>query len=341
MLTLPTHVLLTGAGGPAAISFLRSLTHHHALNFHMADMDPLAQGLYLVEASNRHVVPAGDHPDFAMYMLELCKAMRIHVFVPTVDAELLAIARMRDEFEACGIKVLLPALNVLEETLDKQRLLTRCEGVVSVPRSLVFDDDFICPTDFPVLMKPRSGSGSRGIRVVHDADTLMALPRDPHMLVQEYLPGEEYSVDVVTSAQGEALAAVPRARLKIDSGVAVVARTIHDSELMHDAIAVVEHMGLTGIINVQFKRDAHGTPSLLEVNPRVPGTISLTIAAGVHMPRIALEALLGISPMLFGETRPMEFKELAVVRHLTEVLLDVEDLEAMMKSGQDCKENAA
>lgn len=337
----PTRVLLTGAGGPAAISFLRSLTGHTEFEFYMADMDPLAQGLYLVPEARRLIILPGAHPDFASSLLEACVALRIDVLVPTVDVELLPVARHRARFEKAGIKLLLPTLESLLLTMDKQALIDHCDGVAPVPTSTPYGEDYGAPARFPVLIKPRSGSGSRGIQKIEDAASLGRVERSSELLIQEYLPGDEYSVDVVTDSDGTVLAAVPRSRMKVDSGVAVVARTLKDEELIDHAIHIVEHVGLTGIVNVQMRRDRFGVPKLLEINPRVPGTISLTIAAGVHMPWIALLSVLDVATdrsklvedsVATGSASHalMPFEEIAVVRHLAEVFLDPAQLDAMM-----------
>jgi carbamoyl-phosphate synthase large subunit len=75
---------------------------------------------------------------------------------------------------------------------------------------------------------------------------------------------------------------------------------------------------------VQCKRDRDGCPALLEVNPRMPGTLGLTIAAGVDMPRLALDAL-------FGRRLPahLDFRELAVVRFLDERFVDPADVSGL------------
>jgi len=74
---------------------------------------------------------------------------------------------------------------------------------------------------------------------------------------------------------------------------------------------------------VQVRRDQQGQPALLEVNPRVPGSLPLTVASGVDMPRLALDALRG---------RPLpehaEFCEKAMVRFLDERFLDLSEISA-------------
>src|SRR5581483_5023668 len=163
----------------------------------------------------------------------------------------------------------------------------RCEGVVHLPRTSLVDDGFEphAPS-LPAVAKPRTGSGSRGVRVIEHRAELLELPRDGSLIVQEYLPGLEYSIDVLAGTTGCVIASVPRSRLKVDSGIAVTGRTVRDERLETLAATVAETVGLRGIANVQVKLDRCGVPALLEVNPRVPGSLALTIASGVDMPRL-------------------------------------------------------
>ena len=91
-------ILITGAGGAAAISVWKSLGADHEL--HMADMDPLAAGLYLVPPDRRLIIPRGDTPELVPALHKACKERRIEALLPTVDAELAPVAAVRDSFAA-------------------------------------------------------------------------------------------------------------------------------------------------------------------------------------------------------------------------------------------------
>ena len=122
----------------------------------------------------------------------------------------------------------------------------------------------------------------------------MGMPRDGRFLVQEHLPGEEHSLDVLATPTGAVLAVVPRLRLKVDSGVAVAGRTLHDPEL--ERLAPGRGGGHRAVLGRQRPESAGRArvrPRLLEVNPRFPGTMPLTVAAGVDMPAICLSMALG------------------------------------------------
>ena len=318
-------VLVTGAGGPAAIAAMKSLRADESVELLAADMDPWAAGLYLVPPWARTLIPAGAAPGFADALLTRCLTLGVDVILPTVDAELRPLAHARDAFAAVGIDLLLAPAAALDIILDKLSLAEHCAGVVRVPRTELFGPS-VDPASwtYPVIVKPRQGSGSRGIITVASAAELAALDRSPSLIVQEFLPGEEYSVDVLADAAGHVIASVPRLRARVDSGVSVGGRTVHDPEVEWFGRAVAQATGVTFVANVQCKRDHDGSPALLEVNPRMPGTLGLTIASGVDMPRLALAALLGREV-----PASLDFRERAVVRFLDERFIDPAEISAV------------
>ncbi len=317
-----TSVLVTGAGGPAAIAVMRSLLADPGVRVIAADMDPWAAGLYLVPPADRLLVPPGADPEFAGALLARCLAADVDVVVPTVDAEMRPLAAIRDGFTASGITLMLAAGAALEVILDKLALARHCADVVAVPRTEPFGP-CVDPAAwaYPVIVKPRSGSGSRDIRVVHSARELAGLARSEQLLVQDYLPGDEYSIDVFADRPGHVVAAVPRLRAKVDSGISVAGRTVRDTELERFGAAVAAATGLTFIANVQAKRDASGRPALLEVNPRAPGSLALTIASGVDMPRLAMDVILGREV-----PEHASFREVAMVRFLDERVVEIAEI---------------
>lgn len=335
----PGRVLVTGAGGPSGISVMRSI-ESPALTLFAGDIDPYAAGLYLVPAGRRRILPRGDDPAFVERVALLCERNRIDVVVPTVDSELLPLARERDRFaRELGVTLVLASEDTLAVCLDKWALDARCRDAVRTPRTWLVDAAFDpSEPDLPAIVKPRSGSGSRGIRLLGSRDELAALERDGTLLVQEHLPGPEYSLDVLADADGEVLAVVPRARLKVDSGIAITGRTLHDPELESFGAAVARLIGLTTVANVQAKEAADGTPALLEVNPRFPGTMPLTIAAGIDMPSLAVAEALGAPPP--STPPPLPFADVAMVRFFQERFFGYEEIAVLEQAADDARSRA-
>ena len=123
----------------------------------------------------------------------------------------------------------------------------------------------------------------------------------------------------------------PRARLKVDSGIAVTGRTVHDESLERIGALVAQRIGLTSVANVQVKLTGDGEPALLEVNPRFPGTMSLTVASGVNMPRLCVQEALRRS-RLPSDMQP--FAEIAMVRFLEEHFMDFSEIEALQTDAE-------
>jgi carbamoyl-phosphate synthase large subunit len=319
-------VLITGAGGPSAVSVWKSLADDHDL--FLADMDPDSPGLYLVPASRRFLIPGGEDPSLVPALLELCRAHSIEVLISTVDAELAPLAEADAAFAAIGTRVPLSPAPVLRRCRDKWALLSHLSGNPAVPYCVALTADSLPTiTKFPCFAKPRAGSGSRGIAMIGSSEDLAALPQDGSYLVQELLPGPEFSVDVYVSQHGELVAAVPRERIRTDSGIAITARTVHMPELMESATTIALAVGVRFVANVQFKQASDGRYKLLEINPRFPGSLPLTVAAGVDVPRLLMDDLQG-KPLPPG---PMPFREILMVRYWTEKYLDPSEWQALCR----------
>lgn len=323
-ISLP-RVLVTGVGGPSGICLLRALADRPVALL-AGDIDPYAAGLYLVEPDRRAILPRGDDERFADLVLAWCERQSVDVLVPTVDSELVPLAAHRALFEEAGIRLVLAPLATLQVCLDKWALHARCHGQVPVPQTLLVDEAFDpASAPLPAIVKPRVGSGSRGIHRVDHVEGFERLERDGSLLVQELLPGAEYSLDVLATGDGRVIAVVPRERLKVDSGIAVTGRTRHDPCLETIGREVAELIGLTGVANVQVKGDGHGDPALLEVNPRFPGTMALTVASGPDMPWLCVADALG-QPM---PPATVPFADIAMVRFFQERFLSFDEIASL------------
>lgn len=320
IVTQKRSILITGAGGAAAVTLIRALRESYTVI--AADMDPFAVGLYLVPAGQRVLLPRGDDASFVPALLREARERGADLVIPTVDVELPGVAAAVDEFTESGIRVLVENLSTLDCCLDKWALVQACAPTVRVPATVVLDDQLTSATieslGAPFIIKPRRGAGGRGFAVIENEAMLDGHPRDGSHILQEFLPGDEFSIDVLGRPDGHIVAAVPRLRDKVDSGIAVAGRTVHDDELITFGRSVAEAIGVVGVVNVQVRRARDGSAALLEVNPRFPGTMALTMAAGIDMPNLAVAGA-------FGAALPdaLDFAEIAVVRHWDEVVVPI------------------
>lgn len=313
-------LLITGAGGAAAVSFFKSISYLD-LEVFMADIEPYAVGLYLVSKDHRCIIEKGSSKNFASSLLDVCLEKNIDVVIPTVDAELVALAKYKSSFDKRGIKIPIAPVHTLQTCLDKYALMKALDGIIPLAQYCLYNDKTcLANWRYPFIAKPRTGSGSRGIKLIKREQDLSDLPKDDSYILQENLPGTEYSVDTYVNNNGFVVSAVIRARLKTYSGVAVASCTLKDKELSLLAEKVAKNLNLRFVSNIQFKRDIYGNPKLLEINPRFPGTMPLTVGAGVNMPELCLRDLQDKLP-----NTKMDYDEIAVVRFWAEQFVCIDE----------------
>ncbi|MGE5295669.1 MAG: ATP-grasp domain-containing protein, partial [Solirubrobacterales bacterium] len=137
---------------------------------------------------------------------------------------------------------------------------------------------------WPIFLKPDNGYGSRGTRKVGSRqEAQFFLDREPGLLAMEYLPGREYTVDCFTDRHGELRFAGARERLRIQNGISVHSRPVEGPVFQELARAINAAMPLRGVWFFQVKESDTGELTLLEVAPRVAGTMALYRNLGVNL----------------------------------------------------------
>jgi biotin carboxylase len=321
----PLTVLATSVGTdsfPAVIRALKANTERE-LRIIGVDIRSTASGLYL--ADQGYLVPPRSQPEQLLQRLDaICSAERVQILYPfsTEDQEFFASAMER--FTAKGIGIIVSPLTAVQTANDKLRLYEfahshgiPCPTFRSVRNWEEFQQAALTLgfPEHPFVLKLNRGTGAQGFKVIYpsldpyqrmlDRDNrivtfqeverwLKAIAHWPPLHLAEYLPGEEYSVDILCD-HGEVLSVVTRLRLSTFYGLALHAQVVNELDVQEVACNLVKELGLCFVVNVQLRRASDGTPKLIEINPRIPGTIGLTLASGVNMPYLALKMSLGES----------------------------------------------
>lgn len=138
--------------------------------------------------------------------------------------------------------------------------------------------------EFPVFLKPDDGQGGKGACVARDRSELdFHLSRQPELLVTEFLPGEELSVDCFTDFKGKLLFIGPRTRERVQMGISFRSTAVAlDDEVTRIANSINNAVELNGAWFFQIKRDRAGRYKLLEFAPRQSSTMGLYRHAGVN-----------------------------------------------------------
>ncbi len=312
----PPCVLVPGAGGAAGIGAVKALRlAGYAGRIVATDSDRLSPGLRLADVGM--VLPPAARDDFFPRALELMRREGVEVILPASGFDTPVYARHLDELGAAGVTAVGCPPDVMETCVDKWRFDRRIRGRFPLARTFRKP-----PRDlaFPCLVKPIRGKGSRGVCICTSRGML-----DEHMaqgdalLIQEYLPGPEYSVDVLADLRGRPLVAIPRLRLAVNEGVSVRARVVHDEQLESLCLAMARELGVRGPVCMQLRRDASGTPHFIEVNPRLGGGSLFTALAGINLALCCVDLARG------RRLAPLRFSEITVVRYYEEIVLEDDD----------------
>jgi len=279
-------VLITGAGAGGAVQIIQSLRKGlPGVRIIGVDAADLATGRYF--SDSYYVVPMAYETSYVNVLLDICKQEKVQVALISVDEEIAVLVKNKARFAGVGTELALAEPESVLLCLDKSKLHAALSGKgIPLPKTWLLEQ-FDYSDDCQYVVKPRSGRGSRGIYCIERKSELKYLksklpPKD--YLVQQRICGQEYTVDVLKNRQGEFLATIPRIRLETDSGLSVKGRTVFHKELIEKSQLVMNILGLWGAANIQWIIDNAGAPWLIEVNPRLAGTVILSVAAGVNIP---------------------------------------------------------
>ncbi|MBE2316897.1 ATP-grasp domain-containing protein [Solirubrobacter sp. CPCC 204708] len=307
--------LLAGAAGTAtAYGLLRSVRERWgaAVRLVAADINPphLVAATTLADAS--HQVPLAADPGFQARIVELVAAEAVTVWWPVLDAEIVIAADLRERgLLPAGVAVVAPARATAELCLDKQAVAERLQALgLPTPATWPLADAPWDPAG--IVVKPRSGFGSRGLRIAESETELEEIRRaaEPGLVAQPRLRGDEYTIDALRTRDGSTRA-VARERIETKAGVSTKARVFEDAVLTELAARLADGLELTGPFCFQVIDGA-----ITDVNPRPGGGTRMTVAAGVDLHCAALADVWG--HML--ELPPLP-RERFVVRHWEENVL--------------------
>jgi carbamoyl-phosphate synthase large subunit len=257
----------------------------------VTDVNPLAPAVHA--ADSWYLVPMSTSPGYIETISEICEAERIGLIVPTIDDELELFGRSASTFADRRIKLAVSPESTSRICNDK---FATCEylrerGIRAAASYL--PGDLPASPVFPLFIKPRFGRGGVGafpLRTPRELEFFLGYIDTP--VVQQYLDGPEFTIDVLCDFGHQLLSAVPRERVVIRSGVMDRGRTVRDASLLDLAASVARALPLTGAANIQCRAVA-GEPIVFEINPRFSGGIPLTIAAGGDFARLLVELALG------------------------------------------------
>jgi predicted ATP-grasp superfamily ATP-dependent carboligase len=252
--------------------------------------------------------PPEDEAAFVDWIVAGARAGDFDVVLPVDERTMTPLTRWRERLRPW---VRLPIVD--HETYlaarDKARTLQAAARVgVPAPRTWVFETVAElrarrAELPLPLVIKPRTSSGSRGIRYVRDAALLEPAwvqtdARFPRPLVQELIPpgGDTLGVELL-AVHGDVVATFMHRRLReypVQGGPSTLRESAHDKELIERAVRLAAYLGWHGVAMVEFKVDPRdGVARLMEINAKFWGSIALPILCGVNFPLLLYRVACG------------------------------------------------
>jgi hypothetical protein len=136
-------------------------------------------------------------------------------------------------------------------------------------------------------------------------DIAFYFKKDPSLLLLEFLPDKEYTIDCFTSKNGEVLCAEGRERIRIANGISVNSATSNDPRFKEVAEKINRELKLRGVWFFQLKQRESGELVLMEIAPRVAGTMGLVRCKGVNLPLLSLFDALDYDVSVFENKNSM------------------------------------
>jgi hypothetical protein len=289
---LKCNILVFPGGTEIGLEINKGLSQCKDIRIFSAGSDVANHAPYVF---NQHdVVPVVSDPSWIDRLNQVVIKHEIDYIYPAHDDVLVALARNANKVKAKIVSSPPPTCSV---TRSKSKTYDLMSNVIPTP-DLYKNQETM---EYPVFVKPDKGQGSQHTHLVRNSNQLNQLLReDREYIVMEYLPGEEYTVDCFSDRDAGLLFCSGRQRIRTRNGISFNSKTVQDNDFIKYADAISQKLIFHGAWFFQLKKDRHGKNKLLEIAPRIAGTMAVHRVKGVNFAllsiyeqeRIAVEILM-------------------------------------------------
>lgn len=296
-------VLIEASGGVASGFMIHALQQagHEVI---ASDMNHENAGSIL--ANDYIQFPVVSDTNLWQQVLKAIERHRVEVIIPSLDDMLLGWSQHRSQLESLNILLILSPQETLEICLDKWKTYQFfIQNAIPTPKTSL--------TPEYSLFKPRQGRGAKGIFY---ASSEIEKPSDmTGLLSQDYLEGEEYTIDVLCDNTGNPIYIVPRCRQCVVNGKSINAQVVYDETMIEWVKNICSKLVFVGLVNMQCFKLTHGDILFTEINPRIASGMALSFAASSNWLDLVVQHFGYAKPML---PSPVQWN-MKMYRHYTEV----------------------
>lgn len=287
-------ILFTGVGRRVELlqAFRNAaLVLNKELKIYGADMTGTAPALAYCDCA-RKVVAMKD-AGYIDNLLAICKEDRIDLVIPTIDTDLLALSENKEKFKAIGTRVMISEHDKIRICRDKNntsQFFVDCGLHAPMP----VNDWREYKVGFPAFIKPKDGSSSINAFKVENAEELeMYAGQAADYIVQPFVSGHEYTIDIFCDWDGRPITIVPRERVQVRAGEVLKTQICMDQTMIDESKVICKVFRPCGSMTAQLIRDEKGVDWFIEINPRFGGGAPLSMKAGARSAEAILKMLDG------------------------------------------------
>jgi len=272
-----------------------------------------------------HHIPDIYSENWLEQLVSLVEKLEIDYIFPAYDDVIVALSKNREKIPAT---ILVPSDDICILTRSKKLTYKKLSSFVKTPKIFESAADV---NHFPVFVKPDRGQGSFGVKLVNSMEELnqvISITNNP--VISEYLPGNEYTVDCFSDRDTGLLFCGARQRLRMRNGIAVSTQLIDNPLFTTYAQKISDALKIYGAWFFQVKEDRNGELALLEIGPRIAGSMATNRVRGVNFPlliifeaeRAPIRILNNSYPVLLDRALKNKYKK---TNEIDRVYIDVED----------------
>jgi carbamoyl-phosphate synthase large subunit len=261
-----------------------------------------------------------NHKDYIQNLKSLCLDNRIKVVVPTIDTELQILADSKKEFLESGINIVVSEKEFVSQCRDK-----RLSNKFFLSKNIDIPEQF-SPEHykFPVFIKPKDGSLSRGIEVAYNEKELNRLDiYNENIMMMEFINPSlfsEFTVDAYYDRCSVLKCLVPRKRIQVRAGEVIKALTLKKQvyHVLKEKLSTIN--GAIGCLTIQvFYSESANQLIGIEINPRFGGGYPLSYLAGANYPKFIIDEYIYSKKLTFFDSWE---SNLLMLRYDAEILVN-------------------
>ena len=260
------------------------------LRIYGTDLSPTAPALAFCDRT--FCVCKMTDSEYIGQLTTICRKEQIDLVIPTIDTDLLILSQNKAVFAPTKVLVSAPdRIAICRDKMCTAEFFRACG--CNAPET--FDDHRHYTGGFPCFIKPRDGSSSINAFCVHDQEELAVYAKViGNYIIQPFVKGTEYTVDVFCDQDGQTVSVTPRVRLSVRSGEVLKTKITADRQIIEECERIIERFCPIGPLTIQLiRQDSDGTDQFIEINPRFGGGSPLSMKAGARSAEAILKLLCG------------------------------------------------